>query len=52
MIIKILLDKKMDIMSSIEGYKKKTILINMLTKYYCYVFYKALSVASYQEKTS
>ena len=49
---KILLDKKMDIMSSIEGYKKKTILINMLTKYYCYVFYKALSVASYQEKTS
>lgn len=42
----------MDIMSSIEGYKKKTILINMLTKYYCYTLYNALSIAFYQEKTS
>lgn len=40
----------MDIMSSIEGYKKKTILINMLTKYYCYTLYNALSIAFYQEK--
>ena len=41
----------MDIMSSIEGYKRKIISIKMLTKYYCYVFYKALSDTSYQEKT-
>lgn len=40
----------MDVMSSIEEYKKKIISIKMLTKYYCYTLYKALSVAFYKEK--
>lgn len=37
----------MDLMSSIEGYKKKIISRKILNKYYYYTFYKALSVASY-----